>query len=212
MAESAGSPREFRRAETTRALIRASRRLTAERGLGGFTLEELCTDVAISRRTFFNYFASKDDAVLGVPIERTDAAATGRFVAGGSPDSGLSATLLTDLAVLAEERWQALDIAPDTVGDLFRAVEREPRLLKRMLELGAEGERADARLIEQREGLEPGDLRAQVAAQIVGALVRSAAEEFLADGSRTFLEIFVRRIDAARALFTTQTAPIGHPS
>ncbi|MFE7845956.1 TetR/AcrR family transcriptional regulator [Microbacterium sp. NPDC057407] len=212
MADSADSPREVRRADTTRALIRASRRLTADRGLAGFTVEELCSEVAVSRRTFFNYFSSKDDAVLGVPIERTDAAAIARFVAGGSSDPGLSPTLLTDLAVLAEERWQALDIAPDTVGDLFRAVEREPRLLKRMLDLGAEGERADARLIEQREGLEPGDLRARVAAQIVGALVRSAAEEFLADGSRTFLEIFDRRIDAARSLFTTQTSLIGNPS
>lgn len=212
MPESADSPRELRRAETTRALIRASRRMTAEHGLAGFTVEELCSEVAVSRRTFFNYFASKDDAVLGVPLERTDAAAVTRFVAGGSPGPGLSPGLLTDLALLAEERWRALDIAPDTVSDLFRAVEREPRLLRRMLELGAEGEQADARLIEEREGLRPGDLRAQVASQIVGALVRSAAAEFLhADAPQTFLELFEQRIDAARHLFTTQTALIGTP-
>jgi AcrR family transcriptional regulator len=213
MAESADSLRDIRRADTTKALIRASRRLTAEHGLAGFTVEELCAEVAVSRRTFFNYFASKDDAVLGVPIERTDAEAVARFVAGGSPGPGLSPTLLTDLALLAEERWRALDIAPDTVRDLFRAVEREPRLLRRMLELGAEGEQADAELIVQREGLEPGDLRAQVASQIVGALVRSAAAEFLgADGDGTFLEIFERRIEAARHLFTTQTALMGSPA
>jgi AcrR family transcriptional regulator len=205
--DSADGLRERRRAETTRALIRAARRFTAEHGLAGFTVEELCAEADVSRRTFFNYFASKDDAVLGVPIERADAAAVARFVAGGSAGPGLSPTLLTDLAVLAEERWRALDIAPDTVHDLFRAVEKEPRLLGRMLELGAEGERYDAQLIEQREHLEPGDLRAEVAAQVVGAVVRSAAGEFLGtDDTGSFIEIFERRIGAARDLFSTQTA------
>jgi AcrR family transcriptional regulator len=210
--DSAEGLRERRRAETTRALIRAARRFTAEHGLAGFTVEELCAEADVSRRTFFNYFASKDDAVLGVPIEKADAAAVARFVAGGSDGPGRSPNLLTDLAVLAEERWRALDIAPDTVKDLFRAVEKEPRLLARMLELGVEGERADARLIEQRENLPPGDLRAEVAAQVVGAIVRSAAGEFLgAADAGTFIDIFERRIGAARDLFATQTSSTGRP-
>ncbi len=169
----------------------------------------------MSRRTFFNYFASKDDAVLGIPIERSDAAAVARFLASGSRDSGetgISPALLTDLALLAEERWSALDIAPDTVADLFRAVDKEPRLLARMVELGIQGELFDARLVEQRENLLPGDLRAQVAAQIVGALVRSAAGEFLTHADPdTFTEIFERRIGAARELFATQAALMGSP-
>jgi AcrR family transcriptional regulator len=211
MDESAGSPRERRRTDTTRALIRVARHFTAERGLAGFTIEELCSEAAVSRRTFFNYFASKDDAVLGIPLERSDAAAVARFLADGSPAPGrISPTLLTDLALLAEERWRALDIAPDTVRDLFAAVEKEPRLLARMLELGAESERFDARLIEQREGLREDDLRAQVAAQVMGALVRSAAAEFLQPGNDdTFLHIFERRLAAARDLFATQDTLMG---
>lgn len=213
MTDRADSLRDRRRADTTRTLIRAARHATAARGLAGFTVEELCAEAGVSRRTFFNYFASKDDAVLGMPIERTDAAAVAAFVAGGSPADGLSPTLLRDLAVLAEERWRALDIAPDTVADLFRAVEKEPRLLARMLELGFEGEQADAKLIEEREDLDAGDLRAEVASQIVGALVRSSAHEFLsAEHEGSFIDIFERRLDAARHLFTTQTALIGSPA
>ncbi|WP_374976806.1 TetR/AcrR family transcriptional regulator [Microbacterium trichothecenolyticum] len=212
MIDSADGLRERRRADTTRTLIRAARRFTAEHGLAGFTVEELCSEASVSRRTFFNYFASKDDAVLGIPLERSDAAAIARFLAGGQDDPGISPSLLTDLALLAEERWRALDIAPDTVQDLFRAVEKEPRLLARMLELGFEGEQFDARLIEQRENLPSEDLRAQVAAQVVGALVRSAAGEFLKPGNPdTFIQIFERRIGAARDLFATQTVLMGTP-
>jgi AcrR family transcriptional regulator len=210
MPDSANSSRETRRTETTHELIRLARHLTAEHGLAGFTIEQLCTEAAVSRRTFFNYFASKEDAVLGVPLERSDAAAVARFLAQRDDRRGLTPTLLNDLAELATTRWRALDIAPETVTDLFRAVDKEPRLLRRMLELGFEAEAFDARLIEQREGLLPGDLRAQVAAQLIGSLVRSSAAAFLSPGTdATFVDIFQRRLDAARDLFATQTNLIG---
>jgi AcrR family transcriptional regulator len=210
MTDSADSPRDRRRTDTTRTLIRVARRYTAERGLSGFTVEELCSEAAVSRRTFFNYFASKDDAVLGLPLERSDAAAVARFLTSGDGGSGISPSLLTDLAILAEERWRALDIVPETVEDLLRAVEKEPRLLGRMLELVAEGEKFDARLIEQRENLPEGDLRAQVAAQIVGVISRAATGEFLKPGNNdAYIDIFERRIVAARDLFATQATLMG---
>ena len=187
MTDSADGLRERRRSETTRNLIRAARRFTAERGLAGFTVEDLCAEAAVSRRTFFNYFASKDDAVLGVPLERSDAAAIARFLARGSDGPGHLARPAhrarpARRGALARPRHRARHGA-----DLFRAVEKEPRLLARMLELGAEGEQFDARLIEQRENLPSGDLRAQVASHLVGALVRSAAGEFLKPGQRRHL-------------------------
>ena len=213
MTDSADGLRERRRAETTRTLIRAARRFTAERGLAGFTVEDLCAEAEVSRRTFFNYFASKDDAVLGVPLERSDAAAIARFLARGSDGPGLSPNLLTELALLAEERWRALDIAPDTVHDLFRAVEKEPRLLARMLELGAEGEQFDARLIEQRENLPSGDLRAQVAvparrrARALGGRRVPEARATTTPSSRSSRDASPRRAD----LFATQNALMGTP-
>ena len=204
--------RERKKLATRQALHEAALRLVAEHGLASVSIDDIAERADVSPRTFFNYFASKDDAVLGIPLERSDAAAIARFLTGGSGGPGISANLLTDLALLAEERWRALDIAPDTVQDLFRAVEKEPRLLARMLELGFEGEQFDARLIEQRENLLSGDLRAQVAAQVVGALVRSAAGEFLKPGNaESFTRIFERRIGAARDLFATQTAVMGTP-
>ncbi|GAA5036024.1 TetR/AcrR family transcriptional regulator [Microbacterium fluvii] len=209
MLDGADTLRERRRSETTRTLVRLTRRLTAERGLAGFTVEEVCSEAAISRRTFFNYFASKDDAVLGIPLDRSDAAAVARFLAGG--DAGthreLSPTLVADLALLHEERWKALDLTGDAVSELRAAIEAEPRLLQRLLEQARERELFDVRLIEQREQLAEGDLRADLAAHLVGALARAAMSDFLSRDTESFSVLFEQRIIAARELLLGQVAP-----
>jgi AcrR family transcriptional regulator len=210
MPSRANSLRDARRAETTSALIHLAREATARRGLSGFTVEELCAEAGVSRRTFFNYFASKEDAVLGMPLERCDGERVERFLAGATAGPSLSPTLLLDLATLVEAQWESLEIAPDRLDELFAAVDKEPRLISRMLQHGREEEERSAELVEQREGLPPGDLRAQAAAQIVGAMSRAAIAEFLSPArTDSFLVIFERRIAAARDLFATQTALMG---
>lgn len=205
MTDSARSGRDRRREETVRALARAARLATAEHGLSGFTIEDLCDTVDVSRRTFFNYFASKEDAVLGMPLNRFDEEAVQTFLAGGAASEALSPTLLADLAALAEARWRILDLAPGSVQELVAAVEREPRLIARLLERAFADERADAALIARREGLPESDLRAEVAAQLVGALCRGAGGEFLAPGNAdTFSAIFERRLAAAADLYASQ--------
>ncbi|WP_460776052.1 TetR/AcrR family transcriptional regulator [Microbacterium sp. GXF7504] len=208
MSESAGGARERRRTETVRTLVRLARTATAEHGIHGFTVEELCESAGLSRRTFFNHFASKEDAVLGIPLHTDEEALTSAFIARGGAHGRISPTLFDDLADLAVARWRTMDIAPETARELFAAVEREPRLLARMLEHADAAARADARLIEQREGLPSGDPRAQIAATVIGALVRSATDEFLgSDRAEAFEHVFLRRIAAARDLFATQVAP-----
>src|SRR6476660_5993038 len=61
----AGGLRERKRAATRAAITAVARSLTAERGLNGYTVEEVCEQAGISRRTFFNYFPAKEDAILG---------------------------------------------------------------------------------------------------------------------------------------------------
>jgi AcrR family transcriptional regulator len=213
-AEIVESPRERRRLETERALARGARLLTAEVGLNGFTIEQVCEAAGVSRRTFFNYFASKEDAVLGIPAHRGDADAEAAFLAGGDPSAAdLSPTLLDDLAALAAVRWARMDVAPETAAELFAAVEREPRLLPRVVQHVSLMERSDAVLVERREGLPEGDLRAALAAQLIGLIGRSATEAFLTGlHVRSFEALYAERLVAARDLFATQTIHTGSRS
>ena len=57
--------RERKKEQTRLALETTILRLVIEKGYEDVTIEEVCEQVGISRKTFFNYFSSKRAAVLG---------------------------------------------------------------------------------------------------------------------------------------------------
>ena len=60
---SAGGLRERKKEQTRQALEETILRLVIEKGYENVTVEEVCEQVGISRKTFFNYFSSKRAAV-----------------------------------------------------------------------------------------------------------------------------------------------------
>ncbi len=57
--------RERKRIATRRAIQRAVLELSTQRGYDNVTIEEISAAADVSPRTFFNYFASKEEAVVG---------------------------------------------------------------------------------------------------------------------------------------------------
>ncbi|MFS0852166.1 TetR/AcrR family transcriptional regulator [Microbacterium sp. 179-I 3D4 NHS] len=194
MDDSAPSAREARKRDTIRALTDTARRLTVERGFTGFTVDEVCAEAGVSRRTFFNYFESKENAVFG--FTELDP----RLVALDDDFVAMRGTLLDDFVSTMIRRWELLDPLSDAPA-LFAVIEQEPRLLRGAFERLAENERRDVALITRREGAEAVE-RAEVVVHTVGALVRMAVDQILHSASpEPFGELVTRRLALARAEF-----------
>lgn len=66
--------RQRKRQQTRRELIRAAMRLFEERGYEETTVAEIASAAGVSTKTFFNYFASKDEVLFPHLSRRIDAA------------------------------------------------------------------------------------------------------------------------------------------
>lgn len=68
--ENLSSRRERKKDATRRALIKAAKRRFATQGFDATTIDELCADAGVGRRTFFRYFANKEALAFPQRAER----------------------------------------------------------------------------------------------------------------------------------------------
>src|SRR5690606_17969861 len=154
---SACTPTLSGRMQKTRlSITRHCRDLTAEFGFNGFTIEQACERVGISRRTFFNYFPGKLDAVFGHGTEELPEGAIDRFMAA-RPEGieGISPTLLADLVALVLEQLSFDEKAIVSTHGFFAAARREPELLQHMMQSGPKKVAEFLERIGSREVVEP---------------------------------------------------------
>ncbi|WP_162802850.1 TetR/AcrR family transcriptional regulator [Ornithinimicrobium avium] len=114
------SLREVKRAATRRALARTTYEMVLERGLDDVTVDEVTSAVQLSRRTFSNYFAGKEEAVAEVLVLTVqDGLAGWTTPAGGD--------LLTGVRSLVEHQF-AGDL-PNVLASFRRLCADHPQLV-----------------------------------------------------------------------------------
>ena len=194
--ESATSLRELKKVETTHRITLCAQRLTDAHGLDGFTMDDLAEAAGVSRRTLFNYFPSKIDAVLGAhPDPPEEALATFR---SGGPHGDL----VDDVAALARIVLTAQAPERESVEIGLRVLRSEPRLLAAVHERWEADVEEFAALLVEREGPDfPAD-KARLLLRLLLALLDTALVVLVTEGpERTLVDVFDDQLALARELF-----------
>ena len=187
--------------ERTRLTIqRKAIDLTLERGLAGFTMQELADAAGVSRSTLFNYFPGKVDAVLGVSkSDDAGAAELERML----DDLLVAATPLEDAAKQVQAILSLLELG-DEYKAIYRlmlqAIERESKLKEAFDANNRQTVVWVASRLEQRFGdaVSPSDR--ELVAALVGSLLQEAIARYLdASPDRTLAQVFAGVVaDASR--------------
>ncbi|MBV2153841.1 TetR/AcrR family transcriptional regulator [Kitasatospora sp. SUK 42] len=168
--------RERKKQQTRDALVQAAHGLFLSQGFARTTVDEIASAVDVSQRTFFRYFANKDEVALAVLADAED-----YFIeclrnrpAEELPLQALRASIV--------KSWRDLGNAqpsgPGSINsalELLRMIEDSPPLIAAHLRRVTEQERLVVQVLAEREGVDPvQDLRPTVLAAVFGSLLRSA--------------------------------------
>ncbi|MFF8768991.1 TetR family transcriptional regulator [Kitasatospora sp. NPDC015120] len=189
--------RARKKQRTRDALIEAAHRLFLGQGFARTTVDEIAGAVDISQRTFFRYFANKDEVALAVLAEAED-----HFIrqlrarpAAETPLQALRAAIVGSW----REHGAGRDTGPRSVTaalELIRMIEDTPTLLAAHLRRVTEQERVLIGIIAEREGVDPAeDLRPAVLAAAFGGVLRAAHLSWSADQEDTGPEGMIALID-----------------
>ena len=154
--------RERKKAETHQALAKAALHLADELGPERVTVEAIADAAGVSPRTFFNYFSSKEDAIVGIAPAQSSALLADLLA---RPDDEPPLDALRAVVLAAAERLQA---GGDDWVIRHRLIQKHHSLAVIRAAWFAEVERRMADEIARRTGLDPG-------LDVYPALVVSAA-------------------------------------
>lgn len=180
--------RERKRQQTRERLTRAAMALFLERGFEATTLDDIAAAADISRRSFFHYFASKEDVVFAWH-EETTAALIAAVEARPAKESMLTAA---ENAISAMVR----QLEPGEAIAMARLKRDNPALQARDQVKYEKLERALAVALEKRAG-KPEKLQARLVAMIATGAMRIGGELWAAEGAREKPEASAKRTFAA---------------
>ncbi|MDS2172830.1 TetR family transcriptional regulator [Nesterenkonia sp. CL21] len=136
------SQRERNRIDTWNAVHEAAQAVAWDEGPQAATVERIAASAGVSRRTFFNYFPTKEDAILGTRAPEVTEEAIRRF--RGSEADELTRVVHLFVAVVRTA------IPESTSAQRRRIIAEHPGLQKRVALLLSEVERLVAEVIQAR--------------------------------------------------------------
>ena len=206
----AGGLRERKRAATRAAITAVARSLTAERGLNGYTVEEVCEQAGISRRTFFNYFPPRKTRSSATSTTTFRKRWSARFMAGGagSPAGEISASLLADLVRLSLDLSERMSASEEETRQLIGVIKKEPQLMLQIIGASEEREAEFARMLAAREGVPTDHPVVRMAVVLLGNIARKTSADYFSEGNtRPYKDILLENVAAARTLFSLPFDP-----
>ncbi|WP_336318177.1 TetR/AcrR family transcriptional regulator [Streptomyces lavendofoliae] len=169
--------RELKKRRTRDALLRAALELFTTRGYEETTVDEIVDAVDVSQRTFFRYFASKEEVAFAVQhmVERHFVTALGERPAHEAPLEAMRNAVLSAWDTIGEAIMELVPI--ELYLRTFQVIESTPALLAVHLRRSIEMEEHIARLIADREDLDvDADPRPRVAVAAFSGVMRMTGQ------------------------------------
>lgn len=170
------SRRERKKQRTREALIEAAFQLFAEKGFEATTVEEIADAVDVSSRTFFRYFASKEDVALTFQEEQQAAVLAGL---AARPADEPVVTALRHTVVEITRACERGELGFDTsrFQCMIDLTTNSPTMMARSLEHAQKKQAEMTRALAARMGVDPAqDMRPHVVASTLMGAFRAAMD------------------------------------
>jgi AcrR family transcriptional regulator len=194
--------RERKKQRTREALLRVAIELFTTEGYERTTVDDIADAVGVSQRTFFRYFAGKEDAALALD-EMTVTRVVEAVRARPPHEPPLEA-----LRQAVLEGWDTLHEVVESVVPverflaMYRVIESTPVLLAAHLRRSAEVEEVLTRVLAEREGLDAAtDPRPRLLVAVFSGVMRVTERQWLTDGEFS--------LEAMRALTVSHLELLG---
>lgn len=168
--------RERKKQRTREALVDAAFTLFAEKGFDATTVEEIADAVDVSSRTFFRYFASKEDVALTFQEEQTRAVMAA-FAERPADEPIMTALRRTVVGIARACERGELGFDSGRFACLLTMMNDSPSLMAGSLEHARKKQALITEMVAERLGADPArDLRPHVIAAATTCGFQAAAD------------------------------------
>jgi AcrR family transcriptional regulator len=187
--------RERKKRQTRDALVQAAFALFIAKGYEQTTVREITDAVDVSERTFFRYFANKEDLALSFAKDHTDRLIR-ELVARPTAEPPFVALRNALHAATEGSAGEDGELTGDAVYlSIMKLIEGTPSLLAAHLRYMHDRDGEIARMLAEREGVDPlTDMRPRCVAAVFSGLFISANREWQSAGGT--VEALLANFDA----------------